>query len=222
MHQKAFNTRITPDDIWVLRRLHNVGYKSAIIAGGAVRDHYLKTRINDIDIYVQTNGSSNELIMTPFHDLKAKSTLKALFDLNLRPDLRPVPRHKRFDATSQAYPVLASNPLKGEASGAGVDGVKAIMNVMKNGIKYQIISVNEPTIDFVMDRFHLNFSRCYCDGIKMRYTNEFLTDFRHKTLTITGKLTEAEYNYGMHVYLPKIQRRFPNFTVVDLLHDKYK
>ena len=45
------STKITKDHIWVLKQMHKVGYHSAIIAGGAVRDSYFKKPIKDVDVF---------------------------------------------------------------------------------------------------------------------------------------------------------------------------
>ena len=72
-----------------------------------------------------------------------------------------------------------------------------------------------------MNYFYVDLSRCYCDGNRLRYTNEFLTDARNKTLTIAGKMTHGEYLYGLDNYMDKMKRKFPDYRVIDTLHDKF-
>lgn len=51
---------ILSEPVRILRRLQQFGYKSAIIAGGAIRDDYTGKEINDFDIFLWDPRLSNE------------------------------------------------------------------------------------------------------------------------------------------------------------------
>jgi len=214
-------TKLTSEHVWVLKRLQNLGFRSALIAGGAVRDTYFKKFIMDIDIYLWDTKVSGEYFKDGKPNLKDKDFLVTLLDL---------PRNR--DNVNVAYPVPhTSNRRKDDilappaASGSDSwfnNSITQITNVAKNYMKYQLIVVECNPLEFVEKKFAMDISRCYCDGVKMRYTNEFLNDAKNRTLTIDGDLKYVEYAHMMKSYVPKMKRKFPNHRVVDLLKDKLK
>ncbi|MDE1830562.1 MAG: hypothetical protein KGI25_09585, partial [Thaumarchaeota archaeon] len=48
------------EPVRILRKLQQFGYKSAIIAGGAIRDNFTGKEINDYDIFLWDPRSSYE------------------------------------------------------------------------------------------------------------------------------------------------------------------
>lgn len=184
------------DDLWVLHQLHRVGYKSAIIGGGAIRDAYFDRPPNDIDIYVWASDASNETIDSSYRHLDEKK-LVTLFNL---------------DAADQVKRL-------GQSYSDRVIHIKSVFSVYNDTLDmvYQIIVLNKSPIEYVTRYFDIGLCMCYCDGVKMRYTNNFIRDAQQKTLTICGELTEQEYNTTINQHLDKMKLRFPNFIVVDNL-----
>lgn len=209
------------DDLWMLKRLHDVGYKSAVIAGGAVRDAFFNRYPNDIDIFVQAPHTSGENVLSEFEVLDEHSLTK-LFQLTTDPapyissDLNNI-----FDLS------IFGDQDSVEKMGAVYDGreghIHGVYSVYKADFEteYQIVVLNKPTVEYVTRYFDVGLCMCYCDGQRMRYTHEFLTDATNKTLTICGELTANEYYYTLDHHVEKLKRRFPDFTVVDLLKDKF-
>ena len=58
MKSKTFHS--TSEPIKNLQKLQNMGFTSAIIAGGSIRDDYTGHPINDFDIFLWDPRSSNE------------------------------------------------------------------------------------------------------------------------------------------------------------------
>lgn len=215
-----FNKQLNSDNIRVLKQIQSIGYKSAIIAGGAVRDTFYRKPISDIDIYIWDEKYSNEKVSVshPFANEKLTKQLFKLEDKSYK------------HAFSKEQPIIPDEDEDDDIfSWNSIDDIPAyygfsnqitqIVNMIKDGMIYQIISTEIEPIEFVNKKFGIYLSRCYCDGIKMRYTNEFLIDHTNKTLTFDGEFSLYEYKYMQEKYLPKIKRRFPNYTVVDKLKD---
>ena len=80
MVRKHYKTGISGDDLWVLDKLQLIGYTSAIIAGGAVRDVYFKKPLRDIDIFYYHPKFSSEKVMP----LKNPEHCAQVFDLDLK------------------------------------------------------------------------------------------------------------------------------------------
>jgi len=204
-----------------------VGYQSAIIAGGAVRDAYLDRYPNDVDIFVWNAWDSSENVAEAFKTIR-RDTLIRLFDLKVDED-EPIEDDDPFN--TQFFDALLSNRPHGDyveqisdPSYTGKEG--HILSVWQLWIddfesKYQIIVVNKNPIEYVCRHFDIGLCMCYCDGVKMRYTDEFLTDATNKTLTICGELTESEYHYTLDHHIEKLKIYFPNYTVVDKLKNKF-
>lgn len=199
-------TKLTLEQIQHLKKLHDVGYTSAIIAGGAVRDTYFKKPIIDIDVFVldpRYNGDDNLVTDKYISNLFNVSAISTSFNKNIKTNRLTYPKH----STPYSY---------------GSRYINHIKNVPIDGILYQLILVSISPIEYVMKHFYVDIARCYCDGTRLRYTNEFLNDARNKTLTIAGEMTKTEYIFGLKRYIEKIRRKFPDYVVVDTLKDKFK
>lgn len=196
-------THLTSENIWVLKQLHNIGFKSAIIAGGAVRDSYFKRPINDIDIYYWHPGYSegkekNQNTELPF---------SALFDLNMQDT-------ELFDADEVKTVFKSANQTKKNGY-ENLTGIVSVTDIIKNEQKYQFIGTEIPPPQYATTKFDFHICMCYCDGKKMRYTNEFLTDAMNRTLTINPNLSDYRYGLVLKTRLAKMKNYFPRFTLID-------
>lgn len=184
---------LSSHSITTLKQFQRVGYKSALIAGGAVRDAYFNRPPHDIDIYIWNSTASNETIDLEFQVMN-KQALSQLFG-------------------SDISVVVRDNYSKRETHISTVNDVYE----SSQGIMYQVIVLNINPIEYVMQHFDIGLCMCYCDGIKMRYGDAFLHDALNKQLTVRGNLTEQEYLYSINHHLKKLKKYFPDFSVVDKL-----
>lgn len=193
----------TYDDIVrVLKALHRYGFKSALIAGGAVRDLYFEILPTDIDIYVWDPAHSKEVIpglkSTDWNDFWTK-----VFNLNVKgsPGRSPYIRDRiEFHRDNSAY-----------ASGTAITGV---WDMMKNMIPFQIIMTKVKPEVYVNEYFDIGLCKAYCDGTKFRYTPCFMRDMRHKTLTIVGQhMTLGQMKHTVHNHLPRMTHKFPGYQL---------
>lgn len=216
------NTKITKEQVAVLKCLNGAGYTSAIIAGGAVRDSYFKKPINDIDIFIydvdhdpdQLAIQSSRKAGTILEKLDAR-IISRIFDIK-----SGSPRHyssTNVISTGEDFVAMCYTQFQSLSSGSyGPDNrfITSIINMVKNHQLYQFISVNIDPIEYVTKQFDVNLCKAYCDGTRMRYTQDFLEDARNKTLTINPKLTEEEHYHTMQIHLPRLQTKFPDFRVI--------
>lgn len=218
--------QLMSDDIYVLRKLQSVGYQSAIIGGGAVRDAYLDRWPNDIDIFIWNAYESSEPVDSEYRAINEKSLAK-LFDLTItekqEPDISDDPFNLNFDSFFFDTDADSVTRLNNAAYTGRANHVVSVWDVWMNlfETRYQIIVLNKDPVEYVTKYFDIGLCMCYCDGIRMRYTDAFLTDATNKTLTVCGELTEAEYRYTMDHHILKLKQYFPNYTVIDHLKDKF-
>jgi hypothetical protein len=198
--------KLSSQQIQYLRKLQAVGYESAIIAGGAIRDTYLKRKITDIDIFIQYPNYSNETIDREYRHLTDEQPVDRIF--------------AGADSISTAFDRSFDKGVGEPYAYSSVSNVH-VKNIMKDGVKYQFILTVKPPIQCVTEDFYLDLSRCYCDGRKLRYTQEFLKDAHNNTLTIAGSMNKEQYRYGLMHYLKKMKRKFPDYRIVDTLKSKF-
>ena len=209
-------TKLNKRDMWVLRQLHDLGYTTAIIAGGAVRDSYFSKPIKDVDIFYWVSEHND--VENSNHSIKPNTTLPLvnLFELD-----------KNIKSVSTVYTSSNHKQRKGKpntsscVTGYGSRHVQSIINIYKNGQTYQLIGLNIAPLEFVNTYFDINLCRCWCDGTRMRYPSAFQQDAMNKTITVAGNLTYLEYKAVMKHHVPRIQRKYPDFVVVDTLKAKF-
>lgn len=212
-------TPILSDDLWVLRQFQNVGYRSAIIAGGAVRDSYFDLFPHDIDIFLwAADSGSGEEITNPYQAINEK-TLTDIMDLRNVDNVDTDDPFALLDVDFNSFfnsDTIQRMGTSYEGRGGHIDVVYSVYKADFE-TEYQIIVLNSNPVEYVTRFFDIGLCMCYCDGKRMRYTDAFLADAMQKTLTVCGELTEAEYEHTMGNHVEKMRRRFPDFTVVDKL-----
>ena len=187
--------------IQTLRTIQAAGFKSAVIGGGLVRDLYFGQWVRDVDIFVQHPNVSDERVGTIGDNMKVIlwQAMKCRNDISGK---NPAPDQiiNRFEAYK---------PNKD-----GSNKITHVFDVMKNWIPYQIVVTKIPPVDHINKYFDFGICRCYCDGVKMRYTSAFMDDMHNKTLTLMADdMTEKEVERSMMEHLPRLIWRFPNHSV---------
>lgn len=205
-------TKINSTHIEFLRQFRqflcgNPDTSSVIIAGGAVRDSYFKKPINDIDIYYQ--HLPDVLVDGP--EMENLNTLKSF--------AKTLPSSDTFGA-SVAFDSATPRENWNITGSYGSPFIRSIVDVVHMGQRYQLIAVNMPAVEFVEKHFNVDLCRCWCDGKRMRYPSAFMRDAKNKTITIAGDIGRQQYHYTYQHHLPKIQEKYPDFTVVDTLKGK--
>lgn len=208
--------QIPSDNLWMLRQLQSVGYHSAVIGGGAVRDAYFEKDPHDVDIFIQHTEFSDETI----HRNHAQLNKRALVDLfqltNLKKYRNDDPMFFDWEDRDEVK-FMGEHYYKDRAS-----HVLAVWNVYNSvhETDYQVVVLNKNPAEYVAKYFDIGICMAYCDGVKMRFTDDFLKDANGHTLTICGDLSKKEYEKTLAKRVPKMKHRFPGFTVVDNLKHK--
>lgn len=183
--------------VQTLKAFQNAGFKSAIIAGGAIRDLYFGQWIRDVDIFVHNPNMSNEKVGTLGDDFK--TLVWQAMDCRNDTSNNPAP-----DNVQQRFHAYGDDDHK----------ITHVFDVVKNWIPYQIVFTKIPPADHLNKYFDFGLCRCYCDGVKMRYTPAFMNDMHNKTLTLMADdMTEKEVIRSMMEHLPRLLWRFPNHSV---------
>ncbi len=182
------------EPIRVLRKIKAV-YPTAIIAGGYHRDIYNNKEYSDVDIYV--DGSKHR--QTEATDT---SFWKELLGLKTD-DYKSGDYIEECSETDEDYDAINN------------DSILAVFELCKNQISYNVIVIARPPIEYVIEEFDFGLCKVYCDGEKVSFTKEFMTDVEQKTLTFTDrKVSKANYAHAMSVHLTKLQLKYPNHKVV--------
>lgn len=186
-----------------------------MIAGGAVRDVLCGREINDIDIFIQhfhdvdDNGTS---FQTNWDGMMGGDDTNTWLNRVFTEDpnwecsclYRTYERwqHRNVSPSNIAYGAAASPHIISIDTGCFHD------------MNFQFIFVNKHPLEFVQKYFDINLCRAWFDGTKVSVSSPFLQDWTNKTITLAGDLTRGEYEYARAEHLPRVRRKYPNFTVV--------
>lgn len=200
----------------ILRRFHQAGFHSAIIAGGAVRDDYTGQELNDIDFFVWDPRFSGEfqkdddIDFYDFLDLQESKLQRVL-------------------CTHSIDRVFEHANYGPQRNGAGAK-LTTIWNAEPDydeWITYQVIYTLVKPIDHVNKYFDLGLCKAYCDGTKVRYTKDFMHDLSNRKFTIVGQdMTQPQFDYAIDYHVDKLLWRYPYTVEVaphnQKLYDEYK
>ena len=212
MKNKTFHALSEP--IKILRKLQAIGFTSAIIAGGAVRDDYADESINDFDIFMWDPNHSNEY---PTKQIKEGQSNEDYF----------YGLFSKILDTDSLEQLLSSDPENGYAENQAGDGsIGAQLTSIWEGLTdfslYQFIFTKINPVDHVNKYFDIGFCKAYCDGTKIRYTQDFLHDWKNKTFTIVGEnMTQDQFNYVMEYHVDKLEWKYPHFQVEVAPHNQH-
>ncbi|MEM4258042.1 MAG: hypothetical protein QXL17_02680 [Candidatus Thermoplasmatota archaeon] len=188
--------------IELLKNIHNAGWKSAVIAGGIIRDTFCKKKYKDVDIFLFDPKISNE---TPYVSANISETIKKM---------GIIPHNEEFtlkqnDATTYNY----TNTTRNTATNTVTNMITDVWTIEKDFDIIQLITVKVPPIEYVTKFFDIGLCMCYFDGIKVRLTHEFLNDYNNKTLTICGQLSKYDFQKTVYRHLKTIKFKYPEFKI---------
>ena len=194
---------ITPhhDMIRALRLVQAGGYRSALLAGGAIRDMYFHRPIKDIDIFLWDPETKNN----PEWVIKRRSPIDETYISSLL----------KLDETKSWYrrDFVMKSGLGEDEEYTTTQYVTQVWSVVKNELPYQLIFLNINPLEYIEKHFDLAISKAYCDGYKIRYTKDFSIDAQRQTLTICSHgLTQRHFDYVCESYLPRIKAKYPTFV----------
>ena len=183
-----------------LKLIQNAGFTSAIIAGGAFRDLYHNIEPKDIDIFVWDPEFSDEQPewqhTTAFTNDDDDTSIRCWRTiLELDPE----------DSITLIYGEYSSFCARNTA----------VWDIWKSGINIQIIFTKTKPVDHMHRYFDIGLCKCYHDGHKVHYTDDFMTDANNKLLTIVAPyMTREEYATTMHVHVPALRKKYPHHVLV--------
>lgn len=194
------------EPVQILRKIQTAA-RDSIIAGGYFRDRFNEVPFNDIDIYIKEPSADD----TQFGDGRFLNDefWKAFFKLRTG-DWRSM---DDINDTDEEYDVKNNR------------NIITIFEMMKNKLKYNLIIIDIDPIEYVTKMFDFNICRAYCDGKKITYTKEFMSDIEHNTITFSDrKSSNSNFGHAMHIHLPKLQSKYPNHTLVipEIHQEKYR
>lgn len=210
--------------IKILRRLQQFGYKTSIIAGGAVRDEYLDQEITDFDIFLWDPRHSQEFdtIHNPNPTKPQLDFDKDSFELEQTSWFAAI---LGLDTINQIFQHGGyTGPVTGDGQPISTTGIGAqltsIWEFTTEFNKYQLIYTHcEPKLH--VDR-HFDFGLCkaYCDGEKIRYTPDFLRDVKQESFTIVAEaLSGEQFAYAIDHHLPKMKKKYPRYNLAVAPHN---
>jgi len=185
------------EPISTLRKIQKIASNS-IIAGGYFRDKFSDVPYNDIDIYIQPTYQKAALN----NDVCDKEYWKGFFNLKVD-DYGSMDNIAELGETDEEYDIINNN------------NIITVFEMTRNELRYNLIIINIDPIKYVEELFDFGICKNYCDGKKVTFTKEFMSDIEHKRLTFTDRaVSDANLNHAINVHLPKLQHKYPNFTVV--------
>jgi len=190
------------EPVQVLRKIQRVS-SNAIIAGGYFRDKFNEVPYSDIDVYIQQPDAFSAA--TNFTDMEF---WKEYFNLNVE-DWKSQDDISDLSETDEEYDIVNNS------------NIIAVFEMTKNELAYNLIVVNTDPVEYVTEHFDFGICKTWCDGEKITFTKEFMSDVEHNTLTYTEeKVSPANFNHAMHIHLAKLQRKYPQHTLV--IPDKHQ
>lgn len=208
---------VLSEPVKILRRLQQFGYKSAIIAGGAIRDDFTGKEISDYDIFLWDPRRSIE-----FKNLQNATRNGPRIDLGS--DNFEMERTSEFVDLLQSLDVnqIFADHGYGIVTGDGDElntqgiGAKltAIWEAEYNYNKYQLIYTQVNPIEHLEKFFDIGLCKAYCDGTKIRYTPDFMKDLKNHKFTIVAQdMTTDQFTYAVEHHAAKLEKKYPGFNV---------
>lgn len=181
--------RVPVQDTWMLEQLQQIGFKSAIIAGGAIRDAYFKRKPKDVDIYLwHTKSSTEDPQIKTLEDMATYLGTSALKDLSTQ---------------------SAENSMAGRSTNL----IHSVYAAERNGRRYEFIFVKCPPKTYVREYFDVGICKCWYDGNRVHYTHDFMYDATNRTLSIVGRMNAQELYNTLNNHLRRLQEKFPHHDV---------
>ncbi len=191
------------EPIKVLRLLQAFGYKSAILAGGAIRDDYTGVETSDYDIFLQDPRYSNEFMGTGMDTLSRNflTDREREFNVLFSPEVECI------------YDTDSYGPKRKDENGVGAQ-LTSIWNMIIEYNEYQLIYTYLRPTDHVNKYFDIGLCKAYCDGNKIRYTADFLRDIKNRTMTVVAQdMTQEQFNYALDHHVNKLEWKYPGYRL---------
>jgi len=183
------------EPIRILRNINEKYISNSIIAGGYYRDMYHKLEYNDIDIFVCTSFAKSDHIAS---DALTTDFWTEVFDLNLDRTWEP-------DYIEE---------LEADGDYDNLNDIEMVFELSKNDIKYNVVLVDIEPVDYVNEVFDFGICKAYCDGTKVTFTKDFISDAENKFLTFTNLTASVDsFCYSMNTHLQKLIMKFPNHRI---------
>lgn len=186
----------------IINRLEVHHMPSSTIAGGCIRDLYLDRPYRDIDLYVFDRELKVEYVLGQCEHL----------DLHLLGDQDQTPILKKIFNTEDVS-------LRRQSTDYPSYGTSSITQVYDIKFDDQIIEMmvlNINPVDYVVNNFDVELSKAYFNRTGLTLTTGFITDVENKTITLSQSISPESLQYATNYHIPKIQKYFPDFTVVGL------
>lgn len=207
-----------------------------ILAGGAIRDLYFdRPHVRDLDMYFNSSFIDPLEFARNLKRIDVDAAARAAgfstaaihraSDVPQPMAVAPWGHLGHLVATSLAVQQVQATSSSG--SGSKIDpGGKAhplqgveefVCYVDGDRFNVELMTVSMSPADYVNTHFAVKLSRCYYDGNRVRYTQDFFEDARNKTITVACPVEHARFERLFSYYLPKLKSYFPDFDVrVDL------
>jgi len=192
------------DPVRTLRLIQKVK-PSAIIAGGYYRDIFNDVQYGGVDIYVSSGSTATHgsVFDGNIFDPDITSHWEDLLELKVH-DFRSMDMIQELGEGDEDYDI------------DGTQNIVKVFGMIKSEIQYNIIVVVDEPIKFIEEDFDFNICKTYCDGKKIRFTKEFMSDAESKTITFgqKRKTKMSQFCHAMDIHLPKLQRKYPQHKLV--------
>lgn len=189
-------------------------YSPPLLAGGCLRDDYMGKShlIQDYDIFLPDISGFAELGTTAAYALSspAEELIETIID-------KVFPHNDGVELLfDNEYQTLEEqHEEKSDTKQGSHDQISMVWEVDEGMETYQLIFTKNPPIEHVMKYFDLGFCKAYCDGKKIRYTDEFLYDVKHKTMTIVGQeMSKEQVEHTVYYHADKLLDRYQDFKLV--------
>lgn len=165
-----------------LNTIHELGYKSAVIAGGMVRDSVLEGDWKDIDIFLPIDKTNPD---------------KILIDISGQSDFK-VENITMGNSISRNY--------------RNVNLISVIDLIYMGGIKVQIMPYDLPNDDMfkfnLINDFNYGIDQAVYDGKEIHLSDSFMEDKKRNTATLLKLKSLADLPHAMDKF-NRIKQKYP-------------
>jgi hypothetical protein len=196
------------------------------LQGGAIRDWSYDRPVKDIDVFF-TCPSDNEYedlcanlvhntdeqhiaeIQDRFYATKYKPGPNALQTPKV--DLSSVQNQNQLLATLQI--TECTNNTGYEHASDFIDDIGSM--TLDNDERLDLVRLQGINpIEFVEKHFDIGLCKGWFDGNVVTRSADMTRDYRNKTITTIGKLTDKQLQKMEHSHIPRIQQKYPDFKVI--------
>ena len=211
------------EPVKILRKLQAFGYKSAIIAGGAIRDDFTKQDITDYDIFLWDPRLSEEF-KHPL-SLNKMDFASPSFEMDRTTEfvdiLQTLDLQQIFNNDGCYGPLTCVDGDPIDTPGIGAK-LTSIWEAEFDYNSYQLIYTQINPVEHVNHYFDIGLCKAYCDGTKLRYTPDFMRDLKNRTFTIVGEdMTYPQFAYALDYHVNKLWEKYPSFKIEFAPHNSH-